>query len=63
MYTPMICEYNLQPDLCCVDHRTVEWLGTNGPWGFGAGQYRYPSVRSNIPVILLGEYNVYNYDL
>jgi hypothetical protein len=59
MYTIMICEYNLQPDLCCLDHRAVEWLIPNRPWGFGTGEYRYPGICSNIPIILLEEYNVY----
>ena len=59
----MICEYNLQSDLCCLDHRAVEWLGLTSPWGFGAGEYRYPSTPNHIPVILQQEYNVYNYDL
>ena len=55
----MICEYNLQPDFYCLDHRAVEWLIPNSPWGFGTGGYRYPGICSNIPVILLEEYNVY----
>ena len=59
MYTIMICEYNLQPDLCCLDHRAVEWLISNSPWGFVASEYRYLGICSNIPVILLEEYNVY----
>ena len=63
MYTIMICEYNLQTDLCCLDHSAVEWLGPEGPRGFGAGKYRYASVWSNIPVIPVEEYKVYNYDL
>ena len=63
MYTIMICEYNLQPDLCCLDHRAVDWFGPEGLRGLGTRKDRYPSIFSNIPVILLEEYNVYNYDL
>ena len=63
MYAIMICEYNLQTDLCCLYHSVAKWLGPAGPRGFGTGKYRYPSIRSNIAVILLKEYNVYNYDL
>ena len=55
----MICEYNLQIDLCCLDHRAVERSGPKGPRGFGAGKYRYLLVRSNIPVKALEEYKVY----
>jgi hypothetical protein len=61
MDTIMICEYNLQPDLCCLDYGAVEWLSTDGLWCFGAGNHRCPSIL--IPVILPEEYNVYNYDL
>ena len=63
MYTFMICEYNQQSDFCWLDHGAVEWHGRDGPRGFGAGLYGYPSIRRNIPVILLKEYNVYDYDL
>ena len=63
MYTIMICENNLQPDLCCLDYRAMEWHGPDGPRGFCAGEYRYPSIRRNIPVIIPKEYNVYNYDM
>ena len=48
----MICEYYIQSDLCCLDHGAVEWFGLDGPWGFGAGEYKYPSTLNNIPVIL-----------
>ena len=63
MYTIMVCENNLQPTFCCLDHKAMEWPGPEGPQEFGTGQYRYPSICSNIPEILLEEYNVYNYDL
>jgi len=59
----MICENNLQPDLCCLYYGAMEWPGLDGPWGFGAVEYRYPSICSNIPVILPEEYNAYSYDL
>ena len=59
----MICYNNLQSDLCCLNHGAVEWFGPDGPWGSGAIAYRYLSICCNIPVILLEEYNVYNYDL
>ena len=59
----MICEYNLQWDLCCLDYSTMEWLCPHGPQGIGAGKDTYLSISSNIPVILLKEYNVYDYDL
>ena len=59
MYTIMICEYNLQPDLCCLYHRAVDWFSPEGLRGFGAGQSKYPSTHSNIPVIPPEEYYVY----
>jgi hypothetical protein len=63
MYTVMICENNLQPDLFCLDYRAVRRLGRDGPSGFGAIKWMYPSIRSNIPVIPSEESNVYSYDL
>jgi hypothetical protein len=63
MYTVMICENNLQPDLFCLDHRAVRRLSRDGPSGFGAIKWMYPSIRSNIPVIPSEESNVYSYDL
>jgi hypothetical protein len=32
----MICENNLQPDLCRLDYSAVERLGRDGASGFGA---------------------------
>ena len=48
----MICENNLQPDLCCLYYGAMEWPGLDGPWGFGAVEYKYLSIYSNILVIL-----------
>jgi hypothetical protein len=36
MYTAMIFENNLQPDLCCLDYRAVQRLGPDGPSSVGA---------------------------
>jgi hypothetical protein len=63
MYTVMICENNLQPDLFCPDDRAVRRLGPDGPSGFGAVELMYPSIHTNIPVIPSEESNVYSYDL
>ena len=63
MCTIMICEYNQQSDLCWLDDGAVEWPSPDGPWGFGDGEYRYPSIHSNIPVIIPEEYYIYIYDL
>jgi hypothetical protein len=63
MYRVRICENNLQTDLCCLDYRAVQWVGRDGPRGFGAVEDRYLSICSNMSVIPSKEFNVYNYDL
>ena len=59
----MIYQYNLQPDLCCVDYGAVKWPSPDSPQGSSTIEYRYLSIFCNILVILPEEYNVYNYVL
>ena len=63
MCTIMICEYNQQSDLCWLNDGAAEWPGPDDPRGFGDDEYRYPSIHSNITVIIPEEYYVYIYDL
>ena len=58
MYTIMIFEYNLQTDICFLDHRAMEWLSPKGLQGFGSSEDRYLSICRNIPVIVPGAYIV-----
>ena len=45
----------IQPNLCCLNYRAVQWLGCGGSWGFSGTEYRYLSIHSNISEIIIYE--------
>jgi len=59
----LICENNVQPNVCCLDCKAMERLSPTSTRGFGGVKYRYLHIPSNTSVILSKESNVYNYDL